>query len=117
MVDETRPTESYDGRIRVRLLDDSDGATEMRCSSYTKAIEVVREHRDEVTAVKIIDRDDDVVFSSAEMDIDVWESAWEDRKRNMSVSVEEYDCPYDSVSCFVDDRCVQCQMDELQGRY
>ncbi|KAB1185417.1 MULTISPECIES: hypothetical protein [Haloferax] len=117
MTDGLRPTESYDGRITVALLDDSDGRTEIPCSSYTDAIEVVKEHRYDVTAAKIIDRDDDVVFTSAEMDIDVWESIWKHEKQSMSATVEAYNCPYDSISCFADDRCVQCQMDEIQSRW
>ncbi|KAB1190672.1 MULTISPECIES: hypothetical protein [Haloferax] len=115
--DALRPTETYDGRITVRLMDDEDGIEEISCSSYGDAIETVKEHRDDVTAAKIIDRDDVVVFTSAEMDIDVWETMWENEKRSMRVSVEEHDCPYDSVSCFADDLCVQCQMDEIQSRW
>ena len=114
MTDGLQPTETYDGRITVLLLDDADGTDEVTCSSYTEAIDVVKQHRREVTAAKIIDRDDDVVFTSADMDIDVWESTWENKKRSMRVSVDAHECPYDSVSCFADDLCVQCQMDEMQ---
>ncbi|WP_416841317.1 hypothetical protein [Haloferax sp. DFSO52] len=115
--DALRPSETYDGRITVRLMDDEDGVEEVRCSSYTDAIELVRENQDNVAAAKIIDRDDDVVFTSAEMDIDVWEAAWENEKRSMRVSVEPHDCPYESISCFANDLCVQCQMDEIQSRW
>ena len=115
--DSLRPTETYDGRVTVRLMDDEDGVKEVHCSSYADAIEVVKEHRDDVAAAKIIDRDDDVVFTSAEMDIDVWESMWEKEKRSLRVSVEEHDCPYDDISCFADDLCVQCKMDKIESRW
>lgn len=111
------PTEEYDGSITVRLLDDVDDTEEIRCGSYYDAIDVVRDHQDSVTAAKIVDRDGDVVFTSAEMQLDEWESQWEHVKRRLSVDVEEYDCPYDAVACFADDLCVQCTMDELQDRY
>ncbi|WP_121744655.1 hypothetical protein [Natronorubrum halophilum] len=111
------PTEEYDGSITVRLLDDDAGMEEFDCSSYERAIELVRANQHSVTAAKIIDRDDDVVFTSVEMDIDDWESAWKREKRRLSVHVEAYDCPYDSVSCFADDLCVQCQIDAVREQY
>ncbi|WP_410767502.1 hypothetical protein [Haloferax sp. DFSO60] len=110
------PAEEYDGRISVHLLDDDAGREEIRCSSYREAIEVIKTKQQDVTVAKIIDRDDEVVFSSHEMDIDNWQSVWENEKRRLRVDVEEYDCPYDSISCFVDDLCVQCKMDKLQNR-
>jgi len=63
---------------------------------------------------KIVDRDDDVVFSSIDVNIETWERVWKSEKRSLSVTVEEYDCPYDSISCFADDLCVQCKMDKLK---
>ncbi|ELY53275.1 hypothetical protein [Natronolimnohabitans innermongolicus] len=111
------PTEEYDGSITVRLLDDETGVEERSCGSFEAAIEAVKAHRDSVTVAKIVDRDDTILFTSAEMDIDRWERVWEREKRRQSVAVEEYDCPYDSVSCFADDRCVQCQIDKVRDGY
>ena len=108
------PTEEYDGRITVRLLDDDAGAESVRCSSYERAIQVVRDAVDSVTVAKIVDRDGDVVFSSAEVDVDTWERVWDRERRRLSVTVEEYDCPYDDISCFADDLCVRCAMDEVR---
>ncbi|GAB6878146.1 hypothetical protein JCM17823_04200 [Halorubrum gandharaense] len=116
MTDYLEPTEEYDGRIRVTLLADGSGKRVRPCSSYSRAIELVKQHQHDVTVAKIVDRDGDVVFTSADMDIDVWESVWENEKRRQSVNVGERDCPYDSISCFFDDRCVQCKMDKLQGQ-
>ena len=111
------PTEEVDGSITVRLLDDSTESKQIRCSSYPDAIDVIKEHQYSVTVAKIVDRDDDVVFTSAEMNIEDWEVEWEHAKRRLSVDVEAYDCPYDSVACFADDRCVQCEMDDVQNQY
>lgn len=110
-----QPTEEYDGRLRVKLLDDAAGSEEIPCSSYTEAIELVKEHQHDVTATKIIDRDGEVVFTSADMEIDIWESIWKQEKRREGVSVEERACPYDNISCFSDDLCVQCKMDKMQN--
>lgn len=111
------PTEEYDGSITVRLLDDSAETEVIRCTSYYDAIDVVKEHQYAVTAAKIIDRDGDVVFTSADMDIDDWAVEWEHAKRRLSVDVEEYDCPYDNVACFADDLCIQCKMDKVQNQF
>lgn len=108
------PTEEYDGSIVVRLLDDKNGREEIRCQSYEDAIAAVKANRHSVTAAKIVDRNGNVVFTSAEMDIDAWETEWERAKRRLSVDVEEYDCPYDNVACFADDLCVDCQIDRVQ---
>lgn len=116
MADGLDPTEEYDGSIRVRLLDDDTGTDVIQCASYYEAIDVVKEHQHAVTAVKIIDRDDNVVFTSADMRIENWEAEWEHAKRQLSVDVEEYDCPYDNVACFADDLCVQCKMDKVQDQ-
>lgn len=116
MADGLDPTESSDGRISVRLLDDGGEREVHRCSSYERAIELVRAHRDSTTVVKIVDRDGEAVFTSAEMHIDTWERQWTLEKRRQGVDVEAYDCPYDSVSCFADDRCVQCKMDSVQDQ-
>ncbi|MFB6068559.1 MAG: hypothetical protein ABEJ90_01370 [Halobacterium sp.] len=111
------PTEAYDGRITVHLLFDRAENEAVRCSSYEGAIDVVRRRGSEAAVAKIVDRDDDVVFRSDEMDIDVWESVWRTEKRRLDADVEERDCPYDSVSCFADDLCVQCQIDEVRDQY
>lgn len=111
------PTETYDGSLTLRLLDDETGRQDISCSSYTDAIAIVKEHQYSTTAVKIIDRDDEVVFDSVEMDIDDWEAEWEHAKRRLSTDVEEYDCPYENVACFADDLCIQCQMDAVEDRH
>lgn len=110
------PTEEYDGGIKVRLLDDHDGRDVVDCSSYKEAIEVVKEYRDSVTAAKIIGGDGEVKFSSTDTDIETWERVWKREKRSLGVDVEKYVCPYDNVSCFADDLCVQCKMDKLQNQ-
>lgn len=110
------PTESYDGRIVVRLLEDTGEAEIIHCSSYEEAIEVIKENQYSVTVAKIINRDDEVVFTTEDMEIDVWESVWRKQKRQLSVSTEDYQCPYDNISCFRDDLCVQCKMDKQQNQ-
>jgi hypothetical protein len=115
MSDGLDPTETYDGRIMVHLLRDSQDNEEIPCSSFREAIEVVKKKRHLATVSKIVDRDEEVVFSSANVDIEAWERVWKNEKRRLSVTVEEYDCPYDSISCFADDLCVQCKMDKLQN--
>lgn len=111
------PTEEYDGSITVRLLDDHAGTEQINCSSYDEAIEIVKENQYSVTVAKIVDRDNNVVFTSADMEIEDWESVWRQERRRQNVTVEEYDCPYDSVSCFADDLCVQCKIDKVQNQY
>ncbi len=110
------PTETYDGSITVYLADDSGDRDRIKCPSYEEAISVVKNHRS-TTVITIVDRDGDTVFDSADMDIDDWETRWEQQKRRLSVDVEEYDCPYESVACFADDLCVQCKMDKVQNQY
>ncbi|MFC3957628.1 hypothetical protein [Halovivax cerinus] len=117
MDDGTKPTEEYDDTVSVRLLPESGGTEDIPCSSYTEAIRVVRAEQEAVPAAKIVDRDGEVVFTSADMDIDDWEVEWKQAKRRLSVDVEVYDCPYDSVACFADDLCVQCKMDKVQNQY
>ncbi|MXV64552.1 hypothetical protein GS429_21245 [Natronorubrum sp. JWXQ-INN-674] len=110
------PTEEYDGSITVRLLTDESRTEELSCSSYEDAIELVKRHRESVTVAKIVARDDAVVFTSAEMAIDDWEQAWKREKRRLSVHVEPHDCPHDSISCFADDLCLDCQIDAVRDR-
>lgn len=117
MTDRLDPTEEYDGTVTVRLLDDQEGIDELTCSSFQNAIEEIKTHTDAVTAAKIIDRDDDIVFTSREMDIEDWEREWRRAKRGLSVDIEEYDCPYDSVACFADDLCVECRIDRVQEQF
>lgn len=114
--DPLEPTESYDGRVIVHLLDDSGTEERIPCSSFTEAIAVVKDKQHAVTVAKIVDRDDEVVFSSADMEIDVWEKVWKNEKRRLSVNVEAYECPYDSISCFADDLCIECQIDKVQNQ-
>ena len=93
MTDPMDPTETYDGRIMVHLLRDSQDNQEIPCSSFREAISVVKDKRHLATVSKIVDRDDEVVFSSADVDIEAWERVWKNEKRRLSVTVEEYDCP------------------------
>ena len=115
MSDRLDPTETYDGRIVVHLLRDSEENETILCSSFTEAIDTVKDKRHLATVSKIVDRDEEVVFSSADVDIETWERVWKNEKRRLSVNVEAYECPYDSISCFADDLCVQCKMDKLQN--
>ncbi|AQL41662.1 hypothetical protein BV210_02555 [Halorientalis sp. IM1011] len=117
MSDDPEPTERYDGLLTVRLLDDDAGRENIQCSSYREAIELVKDNRYSTTAVKIIDKDGDVVFDSLDMDIDDWETEWKHAKRQLSVEADDYDCPYDNVACFADDLCVQCKMDKVQNKH
>lgn len=114
MNDREGPTESYDGSITVRILDDETGKRVEQCSSYVEAIDIAKEHRFTETVTKIVDKDGDTVFSSTAMDIDTWESIWKQEKLRQGVDVEDYDCPYDNVSCFAEDLCVECKMDKVQ---
>ncbi|WP_226040406.1 hypothetical protein [Natrinema sp. DC36] len=111
------PTEEYDGSIAVHLLNDRSGREEIRCVSYQEAIAVVKANHRSVTVAKIVDRAGDVVFTSAEMAIDDWETEWERAKRRLSVDVEEYDCPHDNIACFADDLCIDCQIDRVKEQY
>lgn len=115
MSDEIEPTETYGEQVAVRLASDDGGRAVVPCSSFEQAIEVVKKRQHSVTVAKIIDRDDEVVFSSVDTDIETWERVWRREKRRLGVDVEEHDCPYDSVSCFADDLCVQCKMDKVQS--
>lgn len=110
------PTEVYDGRVTVHVLGD-DGTREREpCGSYEDAIELARDAVGSGTVVKIEDRDGEVVFSSAEMDLDDWETEWRQARGRLSVEVERRECPYDDVACFADDLCAQCQMDVMRQR-
>lgn len=109
-------TEEYDGRITVVVLRDTSQTERIACSSYEAAIQTVKDHHQSATATKIVDRDGDVVFTSAQMEIDHWETEWKHAKRRLSVDVEEHTCPYDAVSCFADDLCVQCEMDKMPNQ-
>ena len=117
MSDGLEPTEAYDGTITVHVLEDSGNREGIQCSSYKNAIEVVKQRQPEATVVKIEDRDDEIVFTSAEMEIRDWEREWKHAKRRLSTTVEEQECPYDAPSCFADDLCVRCQMDKVQEIY
>lgn len=111
------PTEAYDGSITVYLADDSGDRDQIKCASYEEAISVVKDNQYSTTVITIAGRDGDIVFDSADMNIDDWEIEWKHAKRRLSVDVEEYDCPYDNVACFADDLCVQCKMDKIQNQY
>lgn len=107
-------TEEYDGSITVHILRDKATTERVSCSSYEDAIATVKEETPSATATKIESRDGEIVFSSTEMDIDDWEGEWTRAKRRLSVDVDTYECPYDSVGCVADDLCVRCKMDKAQ---
>lgn len=111
------PTEEYDGTITVHVLTDEESSERIECHSYREAIDLVKERQSGATAVKIGDRDDEIVFTSREMEIEDWETQWRHEKRRLSVDVEERECPHENTNCFADDLCVQCKMDEVQDRY
>jgi hypothetical protein len=111
------PTEEYDGAITVELATDSGERDQIRCESCAEAISVVKDHQGDVTASAIASREGEVVFESADTDIDDWETEWQRAKRRQSVDVEEYECPYESVACVADDLCVKCKMDKVQNQY
>lgn len=117
MSDGHEPVEESDGSIIVHILKDDRARQEVRCHSYKDAIDVVKQRHVTATVVKIEDRDGDIVFTSAEMDIANWETEWKHAKRRLSVDVEDWDCPYESMACFADDLCVQCKMDKVQDQY
>jgi len=72
------------------------GREEIPCSSYREAIDLVGEKQYDVTVAKIVDKDGKVVFPSHDMDIDAWESVWQNEKRRLSIDIEDHHCPYDS---------------------
>jgi len=108
------PTEEYDGTITVHILNDRKGRERIQCSAYKNAVEIVKQRQSDATVVKIEDRDNEIVFTSAEMDIRQWEREWKHAKRRLSTDIEERACPYDAPSCFADDLCIRCQMDKVQ---
>lgn len=110
------PTEQSDGRVTVHVLGD-DGTREREpCRTYADAVETARAAARPERVVKIEDRDGEVVFSSAEMDLSEWETEWRHACRRLSVAVERRECPYDDVSCVADDRCPRCEMDAMRER-
>lgn len=117
MANGLEPTEAYDGSITVYVADDDGDRDHIKCTSYEEAISVVKDHQYATTVITIADRDGDVVFDSADMNIDDWETEWKHAKRRLSVDIEEYDCPYENVACFSDDLCVQCKIDKVQTQH
>lgn len=106
-----------DKQITVVVIGDSVRRERIRCTSFEDAIVVVKEELTPKTVVKIENREEEIVFTSEEMDIDQWETEWRLAKRRSSVDVEDYECPYGSVGCFADDLCVQCKMDKAQDKF
>jgi len=118
MTNGLEPTEEYDGRVTVHVLREDGGRERVRCRSYEAAVETVREEVAPGTVAKIEDRDGDVVFTSAEMDIDAWETEWRHARHRLSADgdadVEE--CAYGNDGCVPDAPCVQCRMDAMRER-
>ena len=111
------PTETTDNQITVIVLFDGGADDRIRCTSFDSAIATVKEEVRSATTVKIENRESDIVFTSADMDIEDWENELSRAKRRMSVDVEEYDCPYDNVGCIADDLCIQCKMAKVHGQF
>lgn len=107
------PTETTHRPITVILLHEGGDHDRIEHGSYSAAIETVKERGAEAAVAKIEAADGEVVFRSDEVDIGDWENEWKRAKRRLAVDVEERECPYDSVGCLADDRCVQCQMDQV----
>jgi hypothetical protein len=76
------PSEEYDGSITVQVLGDKERPERTRCSSYEEAIETVKEKEESATVIKIVNRDNQVVFKSNEMDIRDWEVEWKKEKQD-----------------------------------
>lgn len=114
MSEKHEPTEMIERAVTVILLGEEGTRERKRLPSYQEAIDEVKESVSEGVVAKIESEDDEVVFNSDEMDIHDWENEWERAKRSLAVDVDEYECPYDNISCFEDDLCVQCKMDSLQ---
>lgn len=55
------------------MLYDAYDNEQLPCSSAREAITVVKEKREVATVTKIVDRDDEVVFSSADVDVEACE--------------------------------------------
>lgn len=113
MADGIEPTETTDRAITVVAVEEH-GRERRDCSSYDEAIAAVKEILEPGVVAKIEARDGEVVFTSAEMSIDDWEVEWRQQKRHLSVDVPDHECPYGSVGCVFDDRCVQCKMDKVR---
>lgn len=113
MTEDHVPTERTGRPVSVILLRDG-GRERIDLATYSEAIETIKAAVDDDTVAKLEAEDGEIVFRSDEMDIEHWENEWKRAKRRASVDVEERECPYENVGCIADDRCVQCQMDEVQ---
>lgn len=110
------PTEEYERSITViEISRTSIDRTDV--TSFEDAITAVKARTGHGTVLKIEDPEEEIVFTSEEMDIDDWERVWRREKRRLSVEAEVRECPYDSVGCAADDLCLECQMDEAQSGF
>lgn len=117
MVHGLEPTETTDKQITVLSLSD-DGRRQRRgCSSFEDAISLVKRLSSEDDVTKIENRDEEIVFTSDEMNIETWAHEWRNAKRRLSVDVEAHGCPYENGNCLPGDLCVQCEMDTVQHGY
>lgn len=115
MPDAFEPAETIDRSVTVRVLDDDGSRETVSVPDYETAIVAVRERSPSATAVKIESRDDEVVFTSTDMDIDVWEQEFENALRRQEAAQTDHECPHENVNCFPDDPCVDCQIDAVQS--
>ncbi|MEF8800155.1 MAG: hypothetical protein V5A27_12230 [Halapricum sp.] len=116
MIEEHTPTERTGRPVSVILVND-DGRERSEHSTYRAAVETIKSVSEQATVAKLETEDGEIVFRSDEMSIEDWENEWKRAKRRLSVDVEDRECPYDTVGCISDDRCVQCQMDRVQDQY
>ena len=116
MVRGTGAAETSDGRPTVAILRDEGPSDRQKCSSYSDAIAVVRAKQATATAVKIIDRDGDIVFTTATMEIDEWERIWREEMSRTHTEIPINDCPYDDIACVGDDLCGQCEINAFRER-
>lgn len=108
------PTEAYDKSITVIEIDRTS-IERTDVTSFDEAISTVKARSNQDTVLKIEDQDEEVVFTSEEMEISDWERVWRQEKRRLSVETEVRECPYDTVGCGADDLCLECQLDEAQS--
>ncbi|SNZ17652.1 hypothetical protein SAMN06269185_3071 [Natronoarchaeum philippinense] len=89
-----------------------------RVRSIEDAIEVVAECSDDPVCMKIVTRDDTVVYDSTRNgSIEDWAAEWRLERERLSTSEEVHVCPHDSAGCTADDRCLQCTMDRQIERH
>lgn len=110
------PTVREPGGVRVVKLYES-GREQERVRSIEDAVERVREARSaEPICVKIVARDESVVYDSeATGDIDAWEAEWRLQKRRIAAG-SVHECPHQNPGCSEENLCVECKIDRERER-